>query len=400
MCDTLVVLPESSLNGFTIFGKNSDRPQDETQLISFYPREFPSENQLDCTYITIPQVKETYSVLLSQPWWMWGAEMGVNEYGVAIGNEAVHTKEILVKSGLLGMDLLRLTLERSKNADEALKTIITLLEKFGQGGSNSYGNNWYYHNSFLIADPKKAWVLETANKWWIAEKVQDVRSISNNLSIRGKGDKRKKGIIDHAIKQGYIKDVDEFDFAINFSKNSIRGELPLTIRAIRSTKLLEENNGKITIEMMMDFLRDHISGICMHGVFESTGSQVSQLKTLDKTSIHWFTGTSKPCLSIYKPYAFPAEDFETLKPGPYDEIKEDWQWVKHKNYIQKLKSPKHEKKEQSFINKSRMIESKIIKRVREIERSEHNLTDNEFIQKIKNENLNAWEKSSNLILED
>ncbi len=52
----------------------------------------PSGSRVRCTYIEVPQVKKTYSVLLSKPFWIWGAEMGANENGVVIGNEAVFTR--------------------------------------------------------------------------------------------------------------------------------------------------------------------------------------------------------------------------------------------------------------------------------------------------------------------
>lgn len=68
-------------------------------------------SELSCTYISIDQVSHTYSVILSKPAWMWGAEMGANEFGVCIGNEAVFTKhynpENDLKKRLLGMDLVR-----------------------------------------------------------------------------------------------------------------------------------------------------------------------------------------------------------------------------------------------------------------------------------------------------
>lgn len=65
---------------------------------------------LQCTYIEIDQVPSTYAVVLSKPAWMWGAEIGANEKGVCIGNEAVWTKlngEDDLVERLLGMDLLR-----------------------------------------------------------------------------------------------------------------------------------------------------------------------------------------------------------------------------------------------------------------------------------------------------
>jgi secernin len=330
MCDTLVALANSTRDGSVIFGKNSDRPQSEAQIISYIPRKNWIEKEIQCTYISIPQVKETASVILSQPFWMWGAEMGANEYGVVIGNEAVYSYEPVRDIGLLGMDLVRLGLERGKNAIESVQVITSLLEKYHQGGGCAFNeSNWSYHNSFIIADPKEAYVLEAADDWWIVEKVINVRSISNGLTIRGKGDSHRRGIIQYAIERGYCKDDQDFDFALTFSGSN--GVTPFS-RGGKSKKVLLENATQINQEMMMDFLREHEAGICMHGNFESTGSQVSYLKS-DECHIHWFTGSTLPCLSIYKPYHFPADEQVVLPPGPYPNVNQNWIWARHSNFI-------------------------------------------------------------------
>jgi dipeptidase len=66
----------------------------------------------------------------------------------------------------------RLGLERSQTAEQAVEVITELLERYGQGGPCSdIIPHFTYHNSFLIADPKEAWVLETVGKIWAAEKI-------------------------------------------------------------------------------------------------------------------------------------------------------------------------------------------------------------------------------------
>lgn len=68
----------------------------------------PTSFCLQCTYIQIPQVERTHAIVLSKPAWMWGAEMGANDQGVCIGNEAVWTRETVnAEEALLGMDLVR-----------------------------------------------------------------------------------------------------------------------------------------------------------------------------------------------------------------------------------------------------------------------------------------------------
>lgn len=90
MCDTLVAVGSATADGVTILAKNSDRQPNEAQLLTHIPRATHRPgSRIKCTYIEVPQVAETYEVLLSRPFWLWGGEMGANEWGVAIGNEAV-----------------------------------------------------------------------------------------------------------------------------------------------------------------------------------------------------------------------------------------------------------------------------------------------------------------------
>src|ERR1044072_4156136 len=135
MCDTLVAIPPYTADGAVWFAKNSDREPGEAQIVEHLAHQkYSAPTTLRCTYIEIPQSSYTYEVLLSRPFWMWGAEMGTNEHGVAIGNEAVFTKIPYAKTGLTGMDLLRLPLERASSAREALALIQELITEHGQGG--------------------------------------------------------------------------------------------------------------------------------------------------------------------------------------------------------------------------------------------------------------------------
>lgn len=395
MCDTYIALGNSTKTNNVVFGKNSDRPLNEAQLITYAPRmRYSKGDTLKCTHISIPQVNETTAVILSQPFWMWGAEMGANEYGVVIGNEAIATKEPLNDTGLLGMDILRLGLERGKTAKDALGVIIGILEKYGQGGAH-WQARANYHNSMIIADPKEAYVIEIAGDWWIVEIVKTFRSISNDISIRGKGDLRRKGIIQYAVEAGYCKDDRDFDFALTFAS-----EQPFPNHIECSMRQLSENNGEVTPASMMEYLRDHEGIICRHQRKDATtGSMVSNLSKDIEKSIHWFTGSVLPCLSIFKPYIFPIEDQRIFEAKLYSEIKADWFWKKHADFIKPyIKNPTQNKPDRAaYIKKLRSVEHNLISKVDDIISKETELSANDFLSQIKSLNDEAWLNSEELI---
>src|SRR5690606_6135752 len=112
-----------------------------------------------CTYVSIPQVASTHAVLICRPYWIWGAEMGANEHGVVIGNEGLPARAgIPDVPALTGMDLIRLALERATTAAGAVEVITRLLEEHGQGGNCGHIKPAYYHNGFMVADHREAFV--------------------------------------------------------------------------------------------------------------------------------------------------------------------------------------------------------------------------------------------------
>ena len=320
MCDTIVSVPAPSQDGAIWFGKNSDREPGEAQIVEHHPARQNSAANVKCTYLEIPASNNNFEVILSRPFWMWGAEMGANERGVVIGNEAVFTKLPYAKSGLLGMDLLRLALERADCAREALNIITDLISRHGQGGAAGYRNKKFrYHNSFIIADQSEAWVLETADKHWVAERVKGIRTISNVLTIGKEFDLISPEAVEFARSQGWCKSSEDFDFAQAFgdAKNSklSGGEE----RRACTLRQLSKHNNELSRENIFATLRDHNGSApsrgwkmempCAHSSWwprrrsgQTTGSMVSALHS--SGSQHYLTGTSSPCLSVFKPVNF------------------------------------------------------------------------------------------------
>jgi len=347
MCDTVVALGSVTVDGVTLFGKNSDRePNEAHHLLRIPAADHPAGRSVKLTYIELPQIAHTYEVLLAKPFWMWGAEMGANEHGVAIGNEAVFTKVPYEKDpGLTGMDLLRLALERAKTAREALDVMTALLAQVGQGGNCGFQHQLYYHNSFIIADPHDAWVLETAGRQWAAVQVKDVRTISNGITIGGEWDLASDDLVKYAVDRKWCKGRDDFHFGRCYSDFVYTTFSYCKDRQCRTTDALSAERGRITVASVMRALRDHgpnagpdwtpMRGlntvtVCWHAGFgpirasQSVGSMVSHLAPDAPT--HFVTATSAPCTSIFKPVWLGADlpDTGPTPTGTYDEATLFW----------------------------------------------------------------------------
>ena len=167
-----------------VFAKNSDRPPGEPQITWPFGRRSSAGCSLRTQYLTIGDTG-AHAALLSCPTWLWGAEHGVNEHGVAIGNERVATTHdsSAAAPALIGMDLVRLGLERAQSATEAVEVMTGLLEQCGQGGVADAAHAEAYDSSFLVADPTSAFVLETAGRDWAVATFDGGTAVSNRITI-------------------------------------------------------------------------------------------------------------------------------------------------------------------------------------------------------------------------
>ena len=311
MCDTLITRNDEGV----YFAKNSDREPCEAQLVERIEAvESNKQKKVKLTYIEVPQSASQHGIIISRPYWMWGAEMGVNDRGVVIGNEAIFSRCVDKKGqALLGMDLVRLGLERGDDARHALSVITEHLERYGQAGPSGYRDKSFrYDNSFIVADAKNAWVLETAGRHWVAKKVDQYAAISNHLSITSDYDLSSSGI------------EDGFDFSKTFDTFLLPFFGAAHQRRATNLSHLQASLDVCSLDTMVKHLRYHQSDntdfskhtnadVCFHAggrhrPHQTCGSMVVGLSA-NKPADILVTGTSSPCLSLFKPIAFGDENY-------------------------------------------------------------------------------------------
>jgi len=349
MCDVLVAVGEETATGATLFGKNSDRHFGECQpLIQLSESTYPPDALVRCSYIEIPQVSETYRVLGHSPWWVWGFEHGVNEHAVAIGNLQVFSNEPIEEApGLIGMDLVRLALERGRSARESLEVIATLLETHGQGGVASTPDGGGYHNGFLLADPDEAWILETSNRHWVARRAS-LDSCSNHITIADDWEISSRGFESFARSQGWWRSTGRVNAAAAYRDRAVPGKIS-EARYHRAQQLLQLASGRHDVANFMRMLRDHRDGGPVWKPAEPVEDAYFSTLCAHTEPIHWTTASmvaplprgpgpfwpvwisfGTPCTGIFLPvYVEAVIPAEFARGGESEEDDSAW-WIFHR----------------------------------------------------------------------
>jgi len=327
VCDTISVVRP----GQVLFAKNSDRDANEAQLLDWQPaREHRAGDELRCTWLTIPQVRRTHAVLLSRPFWMWGAEMGANEHGLVIGNEAVFTRHPVPRVGLTGMDLLRLALERATTAREAVEVIVELADEFGQGGGGGHEDrDFRYHSSFLIADAGGVLILETAGP---AREVEEVHA-GGDAGVPAEGGGRARCISNALTIEGFAEvhsDWLKTTVARGRHRRSRTEALAASATGPMDLFALLRDHGADGGEPSYHWLAGGLGAPCVHAgglaaASQTTASWVAEIT--DQGVRHWVTATAAPCTGLFKPIR--VDRPLDLGPDPTDRCDGHSLWWRH-----------------------------------------------------------------------
>jgi dipeptidase len=168
-CTNFLVTKGASVKGSTMITYSADSHQLYGELYYWPAMDYPQGTLVDVIewdtrrYMgKILQAAHTYSVVGN-----------MNEHQVAIGETTYGGIETLVDTTAI-VDygsLIYLTLQRSKNAREAIKVMSDLVSEYGYASEGE---------SFSIADPNEAWILEIIGKGpnnrgavWVARRIPD-----------------------------------------------------------------------------------------------------------------------------------------------------------------------------------------------------------------------------------
>lgn len=306
-CTNFLVTKGASVNGSTMITYSADSHQLYGELYYWPAKDYPQGSMLDVyewdthKYMgKIRQIAHTYSVTGN-----------MNEHQLAIGETTFTGIESLIDTtGIIDYgSLIYITLQRAKNAREAIKVMSDLVSEYGYASSGE---------SFSIADPNEVWIFEIIGKGpgtkgavWVARRIPDgyisghanqariqtfplATGKKNSISINSKDLKR---ISDPMVECVYAYDVidvargrklfdgqdQDFSFSDTYAPITFSGARFCEVRVWSFFKSVNDKMGqyfnyvsghdlsermplwikpdrKISNYDMMNFMRDHLEG--------------------------------------------------------------------------------------------------------------------------------------------
>lgn len=322
-CDVVVALGQATVDGVTLFGQNCDQPAGHYPALCRTPAvAHAGDEWIRTPRWELPQARQTYTVLASRPPSAWGYTHGINENHLAVGCIPLRNKIPCRDDGLLGTDLVRLSLERCRTARQAMDLLGSLVERHGQRVWADSDPEDAGDNVFMLADPEEAVVFETAGNHWVSQNILQVRAASNLSTVHQDWDRISRGLSEHVLTQSWWPaDGSKLDFAQAVACDPVGPDSALR-RWGRATLLLEEQNGRLDATCLRRMLCDHYEGtlfevdplarlngpvpLCCHGHSRTGRATAASFvtsvggKRSDRLPISW-CAFGPPCLTAYIP---------------------------------------------------------------------------------------------------
>ena len=196
-------------------------------------------------------------------------------------------------------------MERSKTAREGVSVAGGLIEEYG----HSFVGEIYW-----ITDSEECWIVECAGHHWAAVRIKDGVAVrANQFQITTHWDAGSEDLVEYAVKKGWCKSADDFNFARCYSPREYPYRSSQT-RLERGLELLEGKVGNLTRKDLMEILADHYEGTIMYDTAHSNPQfrTICNKRTVSAMAAHlkphlpsemqlmWYC-MSSPCISIFMP---------------------------------------------------------------------------------------------------
>jgi hypothetical protein len=259
--DMMVALPRATADHVTLFGHNCNRPIGEPRALERIPgRCYAAGERIRTPHLSLPQVRNTFTVLGARFAGRWGFTHGINERGVVAGATSLKTRLASFEPGLTGPDLVRLALERSSSALHAIDVVTDLVSRHGPGV-------WATEEDegdpvLMIADGSEAYLLTACATYWAVQEIREVRAQCDVCQLRQDWDRISPGLADLAITRGWWPDDgSKLDFGRALvGEDSLIDEDSLGATGLRrwgrATVVLEQHNGQLDTPMIRRLLAE------------------------------------------------------------------------------------------------------------------------------------------------